>query len=197
MMRQAAKKKSNRQMQHAFLTAAALALAMLGAGCGGPSAGSPDTGVAADLSAELVRPRGDGPPPGPHGACWQADLKPAVIETVTEQVLVTPEVIGADGAVETAATFRSETRQRIVEERETVWFRTPCPAEFTVDFIATLQRALKARGLYLLPLSGRMDAPTRNAIRRFQAPLGLDSDHLSLAGARRLGIVSADPTTLR
>lgn len=184
-------------MQHAF--SAMLALVMMVSGCAG-SGTSPQDGSApapSDLSAELVRPRGDGPPPAPPGTCWQADIKPAVIETVTEQVQAAPEIIGADGKVQTAAVFRSETRQRIVEDRETVWFRTPCPSEMTVEFIATLQRALKARGLYLLPLTGRMDAPTRNAIRRFQAPLGIDSDHLSLAGARMLGIVSADPSTLR
>jgi len=199
MLQSAGKKKSNRQMQHAFPNAAALALMLIVAGCtglrGGPDA-SPSA-TSSDLSAELVRPRGDGPPPGPPGACWQADIKPAVIETVTEQVVVSPKVTGPDGKVLTAAIFRSETRQSMVENRETVWFQTPCPAELTEDFIATLQRALKARGLYLLPLTGRMDAPTRGAIRRFQAPIGLDSDHLSLAAARQLGIVSADPATLR
>jgi hypothetical protein len=186
-------------MQHAFPTTAALALLILVAGCTSPGTGTGGNSapVSTDLSAELVRPRGDGPPPGPPGACWQADIKPAVIETVTEQVLATPEVTGPDGQVQTAAVFHSESRQRMVEDRETVWFRTPCPAEMTVDFVATLQRALKARGLYLLPLTGRMDAPTRSAVRRFQTPLGLDSDHLSLAAARLLGIVSADPASLR
>ncbi len=157
----------------------------------------PDAASRGDLSSELVRPRDAGPPPGPDGACWQADIKPAVIETVTEQVLATPEVRGPDGAIVTAAVFRTETSQSIVEPRETVWFRSPCPAEVTTDFVATLQRALKARGLYLLPLTGHLDAPTRSAIRRFQAQRGLDSDHLSLAAARELGIIAADIETLK
>lgn len=159
--------------------------------------GLPEAPSRSDLSSELVRPRNDGPPPGPAGACWQADIKPAVIETVTEQVLATPEIRGPDGAITTPAVFRTETSQSIVEARETVWFRSPCPAEMTPDFIATLQRALKARGFYLLPLTGQTDAPTRDAIRRFQSSRGLDSDHLSLAAARELGIIAADIETLK
>ena len=62
----------------------------------------------------------------------------------------------------------------------------------TVDFIASLQRALKARGLYLLPLTGQMDMPTRAALRRFQADRGLDSDRLSLRAARELGLVTTE-----
>jgi len=66
----------------------------------------------------------------------------------------------------------------------------------TPEFTATLQRALKARGFYLLPLTGVMDGPTRDAIRRYQHSRGLDSDHLSLAAARELGIVAVDPSRL-
>ncbi len=154
----------------------------------------PPPAAQGDLAAETVdlgtRP---GPPSGPEDACWQSDLRPAVIETVTEQRLLAPEVRDAEGKLVTPASFASATHQRIVRDRGTIWFRTPCPAEMTPEFIATLQRALKARGLYLLPLSGQMDAPTRAAIRRYQRARGLDSDHLSLAGARELGILAADP----
>lgn len=152
--------------------------------------------VPGDLSAELVDLRGEpGPPKGPAEACWQADIRPAVIETVSEQVLLTPETVAPDGTV-TPAVYATETRQQIVQDRGTVWFRTPCAAEFTPTFVATLQRALKARGLYLLPLTGSLDAPTREAIRRYQTARGLDSDHLSLAAARELGLVAADPDAL-
>lgn len=149
-----------------------------------------------DLAAEMVdlgsRP---GPPPGPQDACWQADLRPAVIETVTEQRLVAPETRDDAGNLVSPAAFSTSTHQRIVRDRGTIWFRAPCPAEMTPEFVATLQRALKARGLYLLPLTGQLDAPTRAAIRRYQRARGLDSSHLSLAGARELGILAADPAT--
>lgn len=144
----------------------------------------------ADLGIEVIRLRDDGPPKGPKGACWASDVTPAVIETVTEQVLVTAEVRDEAGRITTPAAFRTDTRQRMVQDRETVWFRAPCPDDMDADFVATLQRALKARGLYLLPLSGVVDAPTRDAIRRFQAERGLDSPTLSLAAAQELGIVT-------
>lgn len=151
----------------------------------------PDAPTRGDFSSELVILKTQGPPKGPASACWQADIRPAVIETVTEQVLISPEG-QADNGTTTPAVYGTETSQNIVQDRATVWFRAPCAAELTMDFIATLQRALKARGLYLLPLTGVLDAPTRTAIRRYQSPRGIDSDHLSLAAARDLGIINTD-----
>ena len=143
----------------------------------------------AQLASEVLR---TSPPDGDASTCWAAEISPAVIETVTEQELLTPEIRDASGKVTTPATFRSTTRQRIVQDRDEVWFRSPCPADVTVDFVATLQRALKARGLYLLPLTGVIDPATTEAIRRFQAERGLDSGQLSLAAARELGIISTE-----
>jgi hypothetical protein len=156
------------------------------------TAAMPEAPSRSDLTLELVRARNGEAPKGPAGACWAKDVTPMVIETVTEQAMVSPEKLDDQGHVIKPATFRSETHQQIVQQREEVWFRSPCPQEMTVDFIATLQRALKARGLYLLPLSGAMDAPTRAAVHRFQLDRGLDSPELSLAAARELGIVAAN-----
>ncbi|MGB8814545.1 MAG: peptidoglycan-binding domain-containing protein [Paracoccaceae bacterium] len=141
----------------------------------------------ADLSDGLLRRE----PVAVDGVCHASDVTPAVIETVTEQV-EEPATLAPDGTVLIPASYHTVTQQKIIKDREEVWFRTPCAAELTVDFIATLQRALKARGLYLLPLTGEMDVATREAIRRFQEPLGLDSPVLSLGAARDLGIVAAD-----
>lgn len=146
-----------------------------------------------DLSREIIRLDRPGPPTRPEGACWESDVTPAVIETVTEQVVVTPETRAEDGSVLTQATYRTDTRTRIVQDRQEVWFRAPCPVDYTVDFVASLQRALKARGFYLLPLTGELDAGTRDAVRRYQAERGLDSPRLSLAAARELGLL---PTAL-
>jgi len=60
----------------------------------------------------------------------------------------------------------------------------------TPDFVASLQRALAARGIYAGVVNGQMDAPTRRAIRRYQKPKGPDSDVLSLATAQELGLVT-------
>ncbi len=141
----------------------------------------------AQLADEILR---TSPPDSDGTTCWAAEVTPAIIETVSEQTLASPEIRDAQGQIVTPASFRSTTRQRIVQDRDEVWFRAPCPAEMTVDVIATLQRALKARGLYRAPLTGVMDPPTTEAIRRFQAERGLDSPQLSLAAAQELGIIS-------
>ena len=150
----------------------------------------------ADLAIELVRFGADGPPAGPAGQCWGTDTTPAVIETVTEQVVVSEELRDAAGQIITPAAFETRTFQRMVQDREVVWFRAPCPADITVNFAATLQRALKARGMYLQAVTGTIDAATADAIRRFQALRGLDSPTLSLAAAKELGISATDRNDL-
>ncbi len=160
------------------------------AACAGP--GTPRPTPQADLSSELVPVRGDTPPRADEGACWARDVTPAVIETQAQQEVVAPARPAQDGAPR-PATFQTVTRQKIVQDRREVWFRTPCEAEMTVAFVASLQRALKARGHYEAAVTGRMDAPTAAAIRAYQAPLGLDSPVLSLAAARAMGIAPADP----
>ena len=137
---------------------------------------------AVDLSAETIR---GSKPTTPKDACWASDETPAVIETVTEQIA---EVATADRD----AGFRTETVQEIVQPREKIWFRTPCDAALTPDVLTTLQRALAVRGFYTVPQTGVLDQTTRSAIRAFQLPRGLNSDRLSLAAARDLGVVPAD-----
>lgn len=164
-----------------------LGLALMLGACTGGKVSAP--GQAA-LAREVVRVKGDGPPPSPKGECWAKSVTPAVIETVTEQVVVSEAVLDAAGAVVTPASYRTKTQQRMVQDREEVWFRAPCAADQTVQFVATLQRALKARGLYLNPVTGEMDDETAEAVRRFQAERGLDSPVLSLRAARELGLSS-------
>lgn len=144
----------------------------------------------ADLGAEIVQGTAGAQPVAKPGECWDRDISPAIIETVTEQKIVTPEVRNDAGKVTTPATYSTTIRQKMVQERTEIWFRTPCPEVQTPEFIATLQRALKARGYYLLPLTGLLDAPTVEALRRFQAERGLDSPVLSLAAAQELGLIS-------
>jgi hypothetical protein len=69
-----------------------------------------------------------------------------------------------------------------------VWFRVPCDAELTPDFVATLQRALQVRGYFAADITGTLDAPTAAAVRRFQAARGFDSAVLTLATAQALGV---------
>lgn len=176
---------------HHRITAAALLLAACA-----PDPHLPAPPDQPTLASEVIRTRDEDQPQGPEGACWAKDSSPAVIETVTEQVQVTPEQRGPDGALVAPATYRTKTDTRMVRDRETVWFRSPCPIEMTPDFIASLQRALKARGYYLAPLTGTLDAATTDALRRFQSERGLDSRQLSLGAARELGLVATDIDTL-
>ena len=174
-------------MTRHFTSGRGLALVLLLGACGQTMPDEPAT--RADFSADLVRRASDVPADGPADACWANDEVPAVIETVTEQVLVTPEMRAADGTITQAAVFATDIDQRMVQEREVVWFQTPCPDVMGLEFTATLQRALKARGYYLRDVTAQFDAPTRTAIRRFQAERGLDSETLSLAAARDLGLI--------
>ncbi|MCC6306375.1 MAG: peptidoglycan-binding protein [Rhodobacteraceae bacterium] len=160
----------------------ALPLALLlAAGCAaapappaaGPRAGGPEVlrGAAAPADA-------------PAGTCWVRDLRPAVVETVVERVALPPATAGGPPL------WRSETRQRILRPREELLFEAVCPEALEAGFVASLQRALRVRGFLEGPVTGALDAPTRAAIRRFQAPRGLDSAVLSVAAARALGLVA-------
>jgi hypothetical protein len=122
--------------------------------------------------------------------CIATDISPALIETETIQILETPEVLDADGGVVTPAVYRSEASQRIIRERETVEFEAVCSPEESPEFVATLQRALKARGHLTEDITGRMDGNTKRAIRSYQASRGLNSDILSMDTARELGLIA-------
>ena len=131
------------------------------------------------------------PPPGVNpDSCWVRDISPAEIQTVTRQIEVTPAQIAADGTVLAPARFQTETFQEIVKERQELTFETPCPGVLTPSFIASLQRALDARGLYRGPITGALDGPTRLAIRRYQTDKGLPSGLLSMQAARGLGLLA-------
>lgn len=136
-----------------------------------------------DLSAEAIPGAASRQPAAPPGACWGRDTIPAVIETETVTRLVTPATATAP------ATYRSESRQKMVRDTQTVWIRTPCYDMLTPDTILTLQRALRARGYYLGALDGVLAPETMTAIRRFQADHGLDTKVLSLKAAQMLGLV--------
>lgn len=151
----------------------------------------PDISRFLDTEDQVIR-HAEGPPNAAPGSCWGRDVTPAVIETVTERVLLQPAELASDGKVSAPAIYKTETRQQITKERGEIWFETPCPEALTPDFVATLQRALAARGFYRDALTSEMDRPTRRAIRDYQRGEGLDSTILSLAAARKLGLVAVD-----
>lgn len=125
------------------------------------------------------------------GTCYERVTTPAIIETVTEQVMVQPAVVRSDGSVETPAAFRTVTRQRILRERREVEFETPCASLMTPEFIASVQRALLARGYLRGPINATLDRRTSAAIERFQTDQGdVHTSVLTLRTARTLGLVA-------
>jgi len=157
-------------------------LSLVLAGCGPVS--MPDVSRFLEPALEVS----DRPPDGDPNACYSRDVTPAILETVTEQGVAAPPEIASDGTVLTPGAYRTVTETRIVQDRRDIWFETLCPDEMTPQFIASLQRALAARGLYTGDVTSEMSAETARAIRRFQEPEGLHSAVLSVAAAKRLGL---------
>ena len=148
------------------------------------------------IESETIVTRADGPPNAREGSCWGRDVTPAVIETVTDRIMLQPAEIAANGQVQRPAVFKTETREQIIRERAEVWFETPCPVLMTPEFVSNLQRALAARQLFRGRVTGEFDAHTRRAVRKYQRGEGLDSPILSLAAARKLGLIALDRDTI-
>ncbi|HGG64220.1 MAG TPA: peptidoglycan-binding protein [Rhodobacteraceae bacterium] len=91
---------------------------------------------------------------------------------------------------ENAAPDTCWANQTAPQADQNIWFQTPCPDALDMEFIKTLQRALKARGLYDGEIDGTLGTGTRKAIRMYQAAHGLDSDVLALDTARQLGLIA-------
>lgn len=177
-------------MRHLFLLPGLLAL--IACVPAGERNAFSDAMTAGDSTIEVMR--GAGPPDADPTACYGHRSTPAVIETVTEQVMIQPPQLSSDGRLLEPAVFVSDSQQRIVQERRELWFQIPCEIQVRdPDFVASLQRALAVRGLYAGPINGEMTRRTERAVRDFQAPQGLDSPILSLAAARQLGLSLWNP----
>lgn len=156
-----------------FLFPAAFACALLG--CADLPAPQPPADLRPQLSDEA-------------GRCYGRDVTPARTRTVTQQTMVQPAA-----PQDAPGVYRTVTQQRIVAERREIEFRTPCAEKFTPEFIASLQRALTARGYYRGTVDGVLDVQTGRAIRAYQRRFGPDSAILSLEAAQRLGLVELSP----
>ena len=132
----------------------------------------------------------NGPVGAPPGSCWGKTVSPAVVQTVEQQVQTKPAQVNDDGTIGAPPQYRRTSRQEIISPRVDNWFETPCAEVLTPEFIATLQRALSMRGFYAGDANGVYDAPTRAAVQNFQRGDGPDSPVLSLAAARKLGLIA-------
>lgn len=136
------------------------------------------------------------PTPDETGRCWATEPVPAIYEQVGGEILVIPAETAPDGTVLRAPVYRRAMVPRLVRPRGEIRFETPCPALLTPGFVASLQRALAARGYYVGAPTGRMDAPTRSAVGQYQARHGLDSDQLSVETARDMGLIAVPRASL-
>ncbi|MGP6086622.1 peptidoglycan-binding domain-containing protein [Antarctobacter jejuensis] len=148
------------------------------------------------VSREAQGPEGP-PPPAEQmadGTCRARDVTPAIYEQVMGQVQVVQAEIAEDGTMIRPPIYRKGPVPRVVQERSEITFAAPCPHQMTPEFIASLQRALAARGYFAGNVTGALDAPTTAAIRKYQSERGLTSAQLSLETARALGLVAIDLT---
>lgn len=136
----------------------------------------------------------DRPANARKGACYTKYQAPALIETVTEQILVRPEKRGID--IETGqsviiepAIYRTETVQKIVRARQEDWIETVCAKDQTVEFVENLQRALAARKHYYGAITGVLDDRTKRAIRKVQKTYDVNSSDLTRDLAESYGLV--------
>ena len=171
-------------MTYWTLPAVATALCALSA-CEMPKTGSPKT-----HSIQTVGFAQDTPKGAATGTCWGKTISPAVIETINHEILLQPAQVSLDGRIQQPAVYKKEDIQQIVKPRQETWFETVCPTLLTEEFVASLQRALSARGSYRGAVSGLMDDRTLRAIRKFQLGGEFDSGNLTVASARTLGLIA-------
>lgn len=134
------------------------------------------------------------PPGAAPNSCWGKVVSPAVVETITRKVLVQPAQISSDGRVQAAPIYKEETKAEVITPRLATWYEIPCADQLTPEFVASLQRALAARGYYRDQVTGNMDLRTRDAVRRYQKDQGLEQKVLTVAGARTLGLIAVERT---
>ncbi|MEP1356193.1 MAG: peptidoglycan-binding domain-containing protein [Tateyamaria sp.] len=135
------------------------------------------------------------PPGAEPGTCWDKTVSPAIVETVTRKVLLQPAQISSDGRIQAAPVYKDETYQEVVKPREATWHEIPCAADLTPEFVSSLQRALGARDYYRGPVTGELDNATKDAVQRYQRDEGIENKTLSVATARRLGLIAVPRET--
>ncbi len=124
------------------------------------------------------------------GRCFSLDPGRPQFQTITQQVLVEPEVRAADGTITRPAIFRNVDQQIQVIRDNPPRFEVVCPQDLSQSFVASLQRALAARGAYGGAINGLIDDGTKAAIREFQAKDGPYSSNLAVRTAQTLGLLS-------
>ena len=103
-----------------------------------------------------------------------------------------PEKRNTAGQLVSPAQYETTRTQTITKPRSVTKIEAVCPEDLTPEFIASLQRAFQARGLFFSTITGSMDTPTRRAILNFQIVRGVESATVMKATAQELGLVVID-----
>ena len=141
------------------------------------------------VPARLLPRNTSGPETAPEGSCWAKHITPAVIETRTLQKQLARPVDQAGKLGHPAASYQTETRHVLLNNRYERWFETLCPDLMDTLLVTALQRALQDHDLYQGKIDGLVGTATKAAVHRFQRQNGLDSDTLSLRSAVLLALV--------
>ena len=124
--------------------------------------------------------------------CYFEKITPAEISTQVKTLLVRPEKRNTAGQLVLPAQYETTRTQTNTKPRSVTKIDAVCPEDLTPEFIASLQRAFQARGLFFSTISGSMDTPTRRAILNLQIVRGVESATVMKATAQELGLVVID-----
>ncbi len=119
-------------------------------------------------------------------------ITPAEISTLLETRLFQPKKRNTAGQLVSPAQYETTRTQTITKPRSVTKIDAVCPEDMTPEFIASLQRAFQARGLFSSTITGSIDTSTRRAILNFQTVRGVASATVMNATAQELGLVVID-----
>lgn len=127
-----------------------------------------------------------------NNTCFFEKIIPAEISTRVETRMIRTEKRDARGQLISPTQYETTRTQTITKPRSVTKIDAVCPEDLTPEFIASLQRAFQARGLFSAPVTGSLDVPTRRAISNFQTVRGIQSATLTIVTAQELGLVVID-----
>ena len=102
--------------------------------------------------------------------------------------MVQPEKRNSAGQLVSPAQYETTRTLTITKARSITKIDAVYPEDLTPEFIASLQRAFKARGLFSSTITGLMVTSTRRAILNFQTVRGVKSATVMKATAQELGL---------